>query len=53
MTYYDILEVSESASVEVIDMAYKALAKKYHPDVFNGDKDYAEQQMKIINEGAQ
>jgi len=28
MTHYEILEVSESASVEVIDMAYKALAKK-------------------------
>ena len=31
--YYEILEVSENASQEVIEKAYKALAKKYHPDV--------------------
>lgn len=37
MTYYEILEVSESASTEVIHMAYKALAKKYHPDRNPGD----------------
>lgn len=33
MNYYDILEVREDASFEVIAMAYKALCKKYHPDV--------------------
>lgn len=50
MTYYDILEISEKASPEVIRMAYKALCKKYHPDVFQGDKNFAESQMKKINE---
>lgn len=50
MTYYEILQVSENASSEVIRMAYKALAKKYHPDVFEGDQNYAEEQMKLINE---
>ena len=50
MTYYDILEVSETASEEVIRMAYKALAKKYHPDVFQGDSKEAEEKMKQINE---
>ena len=50
MTYYDILQVSENASEEVIRMAYKALAKKYHPDVFEGDPKIAEQKMKEINE---
>ena len=50
MTYYDILEVSEKASQEVIRMAYKALCKKYHPDVYQGDKSFAEEQMKKINE---
>ena len=50
MTYYDILQVSENASEEVIRMAYKALAKKYHPDVFEGVPKMAEQKMKEINE---
>ena len=31
-TLYDILEVSEKASKEVIEKAYRVLAKKYHPD---------------------
>ena len=31
-------------------MAYKALVKKYHPDTFDGDKSFAEEQMKKINE---
>ena len=50
MTYYEILEVNENASKEVIHMAYKALCKKYHPDVCRGDKKQAEEQMKKINE---
>lgn len=32
MTYYDVLQVSQDASEEVIKAAYKSLAKKYHPD---------------------
>lgn len=50
MTYYEILEISEKASQEVIRMAYKALCKKYHPDVYQGDKRFAEEQIKKINE---
>lgn len=50
MTYYEVLQVMPTASPEVIQMAYKALAKKYHPDVFQGNKEYAERQMKQINE---
>ena len=50
MTYYDILEISENASDEVIKMAYKALVKKYHPDTFKGDKAFAEEKTKEINE---
>ena len=49
--YYEILEVDKNASQEVIEKAYKALAKKYHPDLQTGEKQlqYAEK-MKIINE---
>ena len=49
MTYYDILEISEQASEEVVRMAYKALAKKYHPDVYTGDPSVAEDKMKHLN----
>lgn len=35
--YYQILQVSENASSEVIEKAYKVLAKKYHPDLQTGD----------------
>lgn len=48
--YYDILEVSQKASKEVIEKAYKVLAKKYHPDRYNGDKKkIAEEKLKEIN----
>lgn len=50
-TLYEILEVSENASKEVIEKAYKVLAKKYHPDLQTPeDKQMAEQKMKQINE---
>ena len=33
ITYYEILEVSRTASKEVITKAYKVLVRKYHPDL--------------------
>lgn len=33
ITLYEVLEVSENASTEIIEKAYKVLAKKYHPDL--------------------
>lgn len=48
--YYETLEVSEKASKEVIEKAYKALAKKYHPDLNIDNKKEAEQKMKELNE---
>lgn len=49
--YYEILEVNKRASKEVIEKAYKVLVKKYHPDLFTGDKKiYAEKKIKEINE---
>lgn len=48
--YYKILEVSESASKEVILSAYKALAKKYHPDLCSeSEKPAMEEKMKDVN----
>ena len=50
-TLYEILEVSEKASQEIIEKAYKTLAKKYHPDLQGeADKQNAEAMMKKINE---
>lgn len=49
--YYQILEVSENASYEVIEKAYKVLARKYHPDTYPRDKVYfAESKFKEITE---
>ncbi len=50
-TLYEILEVSENASAEVIEKAYKVLVKKYHPDLqVEEEKKSAEKKMKQINE---
>ena len=35
---YDILGVPETADAETIKKAYRALARKYHPDATGGDK---------------
>lgn len=49
--YYEILEVHSKASQEVIEKAYRVLAKKYHPDLYSGEKKlYAEKKMRDINE---
>lgn len=49
--YYEILEVSQNASSEIIDKAYKTLAKKYHPDTNSVyKKQWAEEKFKKINE---
>ena len=49
--YYDELEVSKTASKEVIEKVYKVLAKKYHPDTTKQvDKQAAEEKFKAISE---
>ena len=47
--YYKILEVSENASIEVIEKAYKVLVRKYHPDLQGNDAE-TERKIREINE---
>lgn len=50
--YYEILEINEKASQEVIEKVYKVLVKKYHPDLQenSGEKAKYEEKIKEINE---
>ena len=50
MNYYDILGLSEQSEPEVIEAAYRALMKKYHPDRWTGKSAEAEHRAKLINE---
>ena len=42
-TYYDILEVSERASLDVINAAWKCLMRRYHADGSHPDEEKARQ----------
>ena len=46
---YEILGVPFGASIEVCKATYKSLTKIYHPDVFVGEKTYAEKRMAELN----
>lgn len=49
--YYDILEINRNASPEIIEKAYKTLAKKYHPDLQDEtNKKASEEILKQVNE---
>lgn len=50
MNYYEVLGISETATNKEIKKAYKTLVKKYHPDIFEGEKSFAEEKIKLINE---
>ena len=49
MTHYEILGIRKNASTDEIKNAYKQLVKKYHPDVYPGDKTFAEKKTQEIN----
>ncbi len=48
--YYDILGIETNASFDEIKAAYKALLKKFHPDVNPQQREFFEKKSKSINE---
>ncbi len=50
--YYRVLQVDASAEPEVIEAAYRRLAKKYHPDIY-GTGQAGQPRMTLINEAYQ
>lgn len=50
ITHYENLQVTENASAEVIQGAYRYLAQKWHPDKNPDKRELAERNTKIIND---
>jgi curved DNA-binding protein CbpA len=48
--YYRILGILDDAEDIIVRAAYKALAQRYHPDKWKGNKDEANKRMQEINE---
>lgn len=50
INYFEVLNVSENAEMEVIKASYKALVKKYHPDNSTLPIEVTKEKMATINE---
>ena len=48
--FYEILNIKQSANSSDIKSAYLKLIKKYHPDTYAGDKNFAKEQTELITE---
>lgn len=50
MNYYDVLGINKEASQDEIKKAYRNMMKAFHPDSYSGDKEFAQEKSKKINE---
>jgi hypothetical protein len=50
INHYDVLGVPRDCDQSLIDTVYKSMVKIFHPDVFKGDKAFAQDKLKVINE---
>ena len=48
--FYEVLQVRSNATQMQIKRAYIELITKYHPDVYRGDKDFAQKYTALITE---
>jgi len=48
--HYRVLQVTRDADPEVIERAYKALARKHHPDLAEANRAQATRRMQEVNE---
>lgn len=48
--YYDLLHVNQESTKAEVKSAYIRQLKKYHPDIYKGDKMFAERMTTDINE---
>lgn len=49
LNFYEILNIKTNSTEKEIKKAYRLLAKKYHPDTYSGNKQFAESKMQEIN----
>ena len=48
--FYEVLQVRSNATQMQIKKAYISLITKYHPDVYRGDKEYAQRYAALLTE---
>jgi len=49
LNFYEVLNIKTNANEKEIKKSYRILAKKYHPDTYQGDKNFAQEKMQEIN----